>query len=99
MIVDLNVDKGTRRQSRAPRMRRHPCYCCRESFPRDQLGYNRIWAGYNGRPKTGTVLMCADCSRQVDEFWRKQAEMQRLLAIVGFVITAVLCLVFYGIRG
>jgi hypothetical protein len=80
-------------------VRRHPCYCCREPFPRDQLGYNRIWAGYNGRPKTGMVLMCDDCSAHADEYWQKQAEMQKLIAIVGLVITAALCLLFYAIRG
>jgi hypothetical protein len=85
--------------ARKPVARRQPCYCCRESFPRDQLGYNRIWAGYNGRPKTGMVLMCADCSNYADEYWQKQADMQKIIAIVALVITAVFFLLFYGIRG
>jgi hypothetical protein len=80
-------------------MRRYPCYICNQPFPRDQLQYNRIWAGYQGRPKTGRVLMCADCSAQVDEHWRKQEEMQKAMAIVGLIIMSVICLVFYAIRG
>jgi hypothetical protein len=91
MKLDLKVGKGINRQaSPATRIRRHPCYCCHEAFPRDQLGYSRIWAGYSGRPKTGMVLMCADCSSHVDEYWRKQADMQKIIAVVGLVITAAL---------
>ena len=80
-------------------MRRYPCYICSQSFPRDQLQYNRIWAGYQGRPKAGRVLMCADCSAQFDEHWLKQEDTQKILAAVGFIIMMVFLLVFYAIRG
>jgi hypothetical protein len=47
----------------------------------------------------GRVLMCPDCSAQVDEHWRKQEEMQKVIAVVGLVIMVVLALVLYAIRG
>jgi hypothetical protein len=59
----------------------------------------RIWAGYQGRPKTGRVLMCSSCTAEVDEHWRKQEEMQKAIAIAGLVIMAVICLALYAIRG
>ena len=86
-------------QSAEDRMRRYPCYVCRQSFPRDQLGHNRIWAGYQGRLKTGWVLMCARCSAQVDEHWRREAEMQKVIAAAGLVIMVVIAVLFYAIRG
>jgi hypothetical protein len=39
-----------------------PCYLCRASTPREALVRQKVFKGFNGRQKSGFVLMCQSCS-------------------------------------
>jgi len=39
-----------------------PCYLCRRSTPRDLMVRQYVMKGFNGRRKSGHVLMCASCA-------------------------------------
>jgi hypothetical protein len=41
------------------------------------------------------VLMCTNCSSQVDEFWRRQAFIQEVRLTVGANLVWFLDLIFY----
>lgn len=83
----------------APKVRKQRCYCCDRTFPSNDLVVNRVWNGYKGISRNRRVKVCTACSTQVNEHWRKQAELQRIIVIVGIVATLIVCAIVYAARG
>jgi hypothetical protein len=63
-------------------------------MPRDQLDFCRIHAGFNGRPKSATVLVCASCTHVVAaDGERREREEKKLIGLLVAVV-AIACFFF-----
>ena len=69
--------------------RSYPCNLCRHSFPRSALVGTRVRSGFNGRLKSGWVLLCAVCLCSITEEYHRK----NLLQITTFACLA--SLVFF----
>lgn len=74
----------------APKVSGRPCNVCGQRMPRDHLDFYRIHAGFNGRPKSAKVLVCAPCTHVVAAD-RKRREFEKL--VVGLCMMAAFILI------
>ena len=61
-------------------------------MPRNQLDFYRIHAGFNGRPKSGAVLICASCTHVVAADRERREREENLIGLIVAVVATVVFL-------
>jgi hypothetical protein len=84
------------RPPKQPKVRGRPCNVCGQRMPRGQLDFYRIHAGFNGRPKSSVVLVCASCTHVVAADQEKR-EQQKLIVLFGFVVAMAGFVLLFGL--
>ena len=91
--VALSKPRRAARAPKQPKVGWRTCNVCGQRVPREQLDFYRIHAGFNGRPKSANVLVCASCTHVVAAD-RERREQQNLIAclfsLAGFALFAII---------